>query len=169
MGIHCRDMVLFAIITAQKKKGQVYPMQANSTKQLFDKALLATIVAVGFGMPMAAVSATNITGHVVLTADADWCGLGPVALAEGATLNLNEHTLKVDALAQTLDPGEDVTSSDGVVTTTTELSKGSGPVSCLFDNVFERTEAQLRPEPPRRYRPSEELRKVGDRSGEAAV
>ena len=115
-------------------------MTGYSIEKLFGKMLLATIAAVGFGMPMAAVSATNITGHVVLAADADWRGLGPVALAEGATLNLNEHTLKVDALAQTLDPGEDVTSSDGVVTTTTELSKGSGPVSCLFDNVFERTQ-----------------------------
>lgn len=45
-------------------------------------------------------SATNITGHVTLMADADWRGLGPVALAEGATLNLNEHSLKIDALAK---------------------------------------------------------------------
>ena len=106
--------------------------------KLFGKALFATIAAVGFGMPMAAVSATNITGHVVLAADADWRGLGPVALAEGATLNLNEHSLKCDALAvQSLDPGEDVTSSDGVVTTATTLSGGSVTVCSTTTSLIQ--------------------------------
>lgn len=108
-------------------------MENYSTEKLFGKALAAAVAVVGLWMPMAAVSATNIMGHVTLTADADWRGLGPVALAEGATLNLNEHSLKCDALAvQSLDPGEDVTSSDGVVTHSA-INKGDG---ALFDNNF---------------------------------
>lgn len=85
-------------------------------------------------LPLTGVCTTNITGHVALTADADWRGLGPVAMAERATLNLNEHSLKVDALAMApLDPGADVTSSDGTVTSSS-LKAGSG--SLLFDNNF---------------------------------
>ena len=91
-------------------------------------ALVAVAV---LALPTTGVSATNITGHVTLAADADWRGLGPVALAEGATLNLNEHTLKVDELAQALDPGEDVTSSSGAVTSSALYA---GDAKYLFDD-----------------------------------
>ena len=94
---------------------------------------VALVAAVVLAMPTTGVSATNITGHVTLAADADWRGLGPVALADGATLNLNEHTLKVDELAQSPNPGEDVTSSSGVVTSSA-LFAGSAEI--LFDNDF---------------------------------
>ena len=92
---------------------------------------VALVAAVVLAMPTTGVSATNITGHVTLAADADWRGLGPVALADGATLNLNGHTLKIDEIAQTLEPGEDVTSSSGAVTSSTLLA---GNPQILFDN-----------------------------------
>ena len=117
-----------------KHKRENYAMNSQLFSQYASAMLVAAVV---FALPTTGVSATNITGHVTLAADADWRGLGPVALAEGATLNLNEHTLKVDELAQTLDPGEDVTSSSGTVTSST---LASGSAAFLFDNDMRYTQ-----------------------------
>ena len=42
---------------------------------------------------LAGVCATNVTERVVLAADADWRGLGPVTMADGASIDLAGHTL----------------------------------------------------------------------------
>ena len=84
-------------------------------------------------LPLTGICATNVTGNIVLTADADWRGLGPVVLDQGATINVNEHTLKVDGLAIRSATGPDVTSSSGVVTSS-EIFSGSA--AFLFDDNF---------------------------------
>ena len=85
-------------------------------------------------LPLTGVSATNITGNVTLTADADWRGLGQVVLADGASINLAEHALKVDGFAQS-PLGEDATSPSGVVTSS-PATLTSGLPEFLFDNRF---------------------------------
>ena len=82
-------------------------------------------------LSLVGVRATNVTERVVLAADADWRGLGPVAMAEGVAIDLAGHTLKVDGLVQTT--GEDLTSSAGAVTASTIYS---GAAEFLFDDRF---------------------------------
>lgn len=55
-------------------------------------------VAASATLPMAASAATNITGTVTLTDDADWTAHGKVTIASGTTLDLDGHTLKVAGL-----------------------------------------------------------------------
>ena len=57
-------------------------------------AALAAAAAVAFH----SVADTNITENVTLVADADWSDQGTVIIAQGATVDLNGHTLKVKGL-----------------------------------------------------------------------
>ena len=84
-------------------------------------------------LSLAGVHATNVTERVVLAADADWRGLGPVTMADGASIDLAGHTLKVDGLAQTTEEVADLTSSAGSVTASTIYS---GAAEFLFDDHF---------------------------------
>ena len=67
------------------------------SKTFFSKvtALCACVTA----LPL--LAATNITGDVVLDANADWRGLGTVTVEAGATLDLRGHNLQVTDIAGT--------------------------------------------------------------------
>ena len=59
------------------------------------------VVTTSATLPLAAHGAvTNVTGQVVLAEDADWRGFGLVSMAEGASIDLAGHALKVDGVAQ---------------------------------------------------------------------
>ena len=90
------------------------------------------VVAASAILPLAAHgAATNVTGQVVLAADADWRGFGLVSMAEGASIDLAGHVLKVDGVAQTAVQLVDATSSAGAVTATAVYS---GAAEFLFDD-----------------------------------
>ena len=76
---------------------------------------------------------TNVTGQVVLAADADWRGCGLVSMAEGASIDLAGHVLKVDGVAQAAAQLMDATSSAGAVTAPAVYS---GAAEFLFDDHF---------------------------------
>ena len=59
----------------------------------------AFAVAVGAALPLGAD--VTLTENMTLDADADWRDQGVVTIAEGVTLDLNGHTLRVSALAGT--------------------------------------------------------------------
>ena len=66
------------------------------------KAFLSKVTALcacAAAMPL--LAATNITGDVVLDANADWRGLGTVTVEAGATLDLRGHNLQVTDIAGT--------------------------------------------------------------------
>ena len=91
---------------------------------------LMAAVAASATLPVIANSAvTNVTGQVVLAADADWRGCGLVSMAEGASIDLAGHTLKVDGVAQTAVQLVDATSSAGAVSSTAVYS---GAAEFLF-------------------------------------
>ncbi len=62
------------------------------------KAFLAAACAVCAGA--AAIAETNVTGAVVLSADADWSALGPVRLSPGASIDLAGNSLKCAGFAE---------------------------------------------------------------------
>ncbi len=78
-------------------------------------------VAASATLPMAASAATNITGTVTLTDDADWTAHGKVTIASGATLDLDGHTLKVAGL----DGEGTIASGEGFSNLTTDPSKAT--------------------------------------------
>ena len=83
-------------------------------------------------LPLVANSAvTNVTGQVVLAEDADWRGFGLVSMAEGASIDLAGHVLKVDGVAQAEAQLVDATSSAGAVSSTAVYS---GAAEFLFDD-----------------------------------
>lgn len=92
------------------------------------------VVTTSATLPLAAHGAvTNVTGQVVLAEDADWRGFGLVSMAEGASIDLAGHALKVDGVAQTAVQLVDATSSAGAVTATAVYS---GAAEFLFDDHF---------------------------------
>lgn len=78
-------------------------------------------VAASATLPMAASAATNITGTVTLTDDADWTAHGKVTIASGATLDLDGHTLTVAGL----DGEGTIASGEGFSNLTTDPSKAT--------------------------------------------
>ena len=74
-------------------------MKTVKSKSACSKLAAIAVICVAAAIPSWA--ATNITGDVVLDANADWRGLGTVTVEAGATLDLRGHNLQVTDIAGT--------------------------------------------------------------------
>ena len=107
-------------------------------------------VAASATLPMAASAATNITGTVTLTDDADWTAHGKVTIASGATLDLDGHTLKVAGLdgEGTIASGEasagNIIVEDGVADASSLTVSGSVSLTLSGSSVLSQ-DCDLRP------------------------
>lgn len=77
---------------------------------------------------LAANAATNITGSVSLTADADWTEFGLVTVESGATLDLNGNTLTVAGI----DGQGSIVSSFANIATDTSKASSTSPDSAFY-------------------------------------
>ena len=76
-------------------------MKTVQTRKPTCGRIAALVAGVCVAAALPSFAATNITGDVVLDANADWRGLGTVTVEAGATLDLRGHNLQVTDISGT--------------------------------------------------------------------
>lgn len=90
---------------------------------MFRTVIAAVVCAVSAFSPT--LADVNITESVVLDADADWRGQGVVNIAQGATIDLRGHNLRVSGIA-----------GDGTITSDYGITPLAAPSIVTDSSIF---------------------------------